>query len=208
MVDGGPIDVLTGDYLAELTMLILWKTRSRPGGAGYARTFLAQIEDVLGTCLDRGIRIVSNAGGLDPAGLAEKVRTVAADLGLRPNIAYVTGDNLVDRVSTLQAAGEKFVHLDTGRCLADTGIEPVTANAYLGGWGIAAALSAGADIVITPRVTDASLVVGPAAWWHGSERTDWDRLAGAVAGPSPQRLGPCRPRVGDPSTVRIAATII
>ncbi|MBL7499223.1 DUF1446 domain-containing protein [Frankia sp. CNm7] len=190
MVDGGPIDVLTGDYLAELTMLILWKTRGRPGGVGYARTFLSQVEDVLGTCLERGIRIVSNAGGLDPAGLAEKVREVAAGLGLRASVAYVTGDDLADRIGALRAGGEPFAHLDTGRGLADAGVEPVTANAYLGGWGIAAALTAGADVVITPRVTDASLVVGPAAWWHGWERTDWDRLAGAVAAGHVIECGP------------------
>ncbi|MBL7486849.1 DUF1446 domain-containing protein [Frankia sp. AgB1.9] len=181
MVEGGPIDVLTGDYLAELTMLVLWKTRARPAGAGYARTFLSQVEDVLGTCLDRGIKIVVNAGGLDPAGLAGKVRDLAAGLGLRPSVAHITGDDLVERLGALRAAGEPFAHLDTGRPLADAAVEPVTANAYLGGWGIATALSRGADVVIAPRVTDASLVVGPAAWWHGWARADWDRLAGAVA---------------------------
>ncbi|ONH58933.1 exopolyphosphatase [Frankia sp. CcI49] len=190
MVDGGPIDVLTGDYLAELTMLILHKTQGRPGGVGYVRTFLRQVEDVLGTCLERGIRIVANAGGLDPAGLAEKIRAVAAALGLRPNVAYVSGDDIVGRVGALQAAGEAFTHLDTGRSLADVGVEPITANAYLGGWGIATALSRGADIVITGRVTDASLVVGPAAWWHNWERTDWDRLAGAVAAGHVIECGP------------------
>ena len=84
MVDGGPIDVLTGDYLAELTMLILWKARQKDPDAGYARTFLTQLEQVLGSCLDRGIKIVSNAGGLNPAGLASKIGELAARLGLRP----------------------------------------------------------------------------------------------------------------------------
>ncbi len=190
MVDGGPIDVLTGDYLAELTMLILWKARQRDSEAGYARTFLTQLEQVLGTCLDRGIRIVTNAGGLNPQGLAEKVAKVAASLGLSPHVAYVTGDNLVDRIGALQAAGEPFENLDTGRKLAELGVEPVTANAYLGGWGIAAALESGADIVVTPRVTDASLVLGPAAWWHRWERTYWDQLAGAVAAGHVIECGP------------------
>ncbi|WP_261574139.1 acyclic terpene utilization AtuA family protein [Frankia gtarii] len=193
MVDGGPIDVLTGDYLAELTMLILWKARRRDPGAGYARTFLVQLEQVLGTCLDRGIRIVVNAGGLNPAGLAEQVTKVAAGLGLSPRVAHVTGDDLTDRIGPLRAAGESFTHLDTGRPFAElaaSGVEPVTANAYLGGWGIAAALEAGADVVVTPRVTDASLVVGPAAWWHGWARTDWDRLAGAVAAGHVIECGP------------------
>jgi hypothetical protein len=190
MVEGGPIDVLTGDYLAELTMLILWKARRRDSGAGYAKTFLGQLEEVLGTCLDRGIRIVTNAGGLNPGGLAEQVGLLAEKLGLAPRIAHVTGDDLVDRIGDLTAGGERFTHLDTGQDLAAAGVEPVTANAYLGGWGIAAALAAGADIVVTPRVTDASLVVGPAAWWHGWARTDWDRLAGAVAAGHVIECGP------------------
>jgi hypothetical protein len=190
MVDGGPIDVLTGDYLAELTMLILWKARQRDPTAGYATTFLTQVEEVLGTCLDRGIRIVSNAGGLNPAGLAARLGELAARLGLTAKIAHVRGDDLTDRVDELTAAGYPLANLDTGRPLADTGVKPVTANAYLGGWGIAAALDAGADVVVCPRVTDASLVVGPAAWWHGWHPTDHDALAGAVAAGHVIECGP------------------
>ncbi|MGD0698355.1 MAG: acyclic terpene utilization AtuA family protein [Trebonia sp.] len=181
MVEGGPIDVLTGDYLAELTMLILWKARQSDPDAGYARTVLAQLEQVLGTCLDRGIKIVNNAGGLNPAGLADQFGALAGRLGLHPKIAYVTGDDLLPRLDELMAAGHGLHNLDTGQSLADAGDKPVTANAYLGGWGITAALDAGADIVICPRVTDASLVTGPAAWWHGWRREDFDALAGAVA---------------------------
>jgi hypothetical protein len=181
MVDGGPIDVLTGDYLAELTMLILWKARRTEPSAGYARSVLGQLEQVLGTCLDRGIKIVNNAGGLNPAGLAEQLRALGDRLGLHPRIAHVTGDDLLPDLDGLQAEGHELAHLDTGLPLAKANGEPVTANAYLGGWGIAAALGAGADIVICPRVTDASLVVGPAAWWHGWRRDDFDALAGAVA---------------------------
>jgi hypothetical protein len=190
MVEGGPIDVLTGDYLAELTMLILWKARQKDPESGYARTFLTQVEDVLGTCLDRGIRIVSNAGGLNPAGLAGKLGELATRLGLAPRIAYVEGDDLTDRIDELTAAGHELSNLDTGRSLAEAGVKPVTANAYLGGWGIAAALAAGADLVVCPRVTDASLVVGPAAWWHGWDRTDFDALAGAVAAGHVIECGP------------------
>ncbi|HEV7212514.1 MAG TPA: acyclic terpene utilization AtuA family protein [Blastococcus sp.] len=190
MVEGGPIDVLTGDYLAELTMLILWKARQKDPTAGYARTFLKQVEEVLGTCLDRGIRIVTNAGGLNPTGLADEIGKLAAQLGLAPRIAAVTGDDLLDRLPELQAAGIDLAHLDTGRPLADAGVQPISANAYLGGWGIAAALEADADVVVCPRVTDASLVVGPAAWWHGWERTDWDALAGAVAAGHVIECGP------------------
>jgi hypothetical protein len=190
MVDGGPLDVLTGDYLAELTMLILWKARRKDPDAGYAITFLTQMEHVLGTCLDRGIKVVSNAGGLNPAGLAAKLSVLARRLGLAPAIAYVDGDDILDRLGELQAAGHPLANLDTGTPLAKAGAEPITANAYLGGWGIAEALRRGADIVICPRVTDASLVVGPAAWWHGWNRTDHDALAGAVAAGHVIECGP------------------
>ena len=180
MVDGGPIDVLTGDYLAELTMLILWKSRQKDPTAGYATTFVTQMEDVLGTCLDRGIKVVSNAGGLNPAGLVAELHRLAARLGLAARVAYVDGDDLSGRIEEIVAAGHPLANVDTGQSLTDAGFEPVTANAYLGGWGIAEALAAGADLVVCGRVTDASLVVGPAAWWHGWERTDFDALAGAV----------------------------
>src|SRR3984957_2285454 len=190
MVEGGPIDVLTGDYLAELTMLILWKAQQKDPAAGYARSVLGQLEEVLGTCLDRGIKIVNNAGGLNPAGLAAQLGALAERLGLHPKIAYVTGDDLLPRLDELTAAGHGLNHLDTGQPLADAEGKPVTANAYLGGWGITAALDAGADIVICPRVTDASLVTGPAAWWHGWGREDFDQLAGAVAAGHVIECGP------------------
>ncbi len=176
----GPIDVLTGDYLAELTMLILWKARLKDADLGYARTFLRQMEDVLGTCLERGVKVVANAGGLNPAGLAAKLDELAAKLGLAARIAYLTGDDLTGRIPDLQARGIDLANLDTGQPLAQAGLPVVTANAYLGGWGIAAALAAGADVVVCPRVTDASLAAGPAAWWHRWRRDDWDALAGAV----------------------------
>src|ERR1700729_3925753 len=194
MVEGGPIDVLTGDYLAELTMLILWKAQQKDPAAGYARSVLGQLEEVLGTCLDHGIKIVNNAGGLNPAGLAAQLATLAERLGLHPKIAYVTGDDLLPPLDELTAAGHPLAPPDTGLPLAHASGKPVTANAYLGGWGITAALDAGADIVVCPRVTDASLVTGPAAWWHGWRRDDFDALAGAVlAGPviecGPQATG-------------------
>ena len=178
MVDGGPIDVLTGDWLAELTMLILAKNLLRDPAAGYARTFLTQMEQVMGDCLDRGIKVVSNAGGLSPKGCAEALAAVAEKLGLDPVIAYVEGDNLIPRIEELKSAGIRFSHMDTGEPLGDRPV--MTANAYLGGWGIADALARGADIVVTGRVTDAALAVGPAAWHHNWKRDDWDALAGAV----------------------------
>jgi hypothetical protein len=158
MLTGGQLDVLTGDYLAELTMLILGRDRQRDPALGYARTFLRQMESGLGLALERGVKVVTNAGGLNPAGLASALGTLAARLGLAPRIGYVTGDDL-----PLPGA--------------------VARNAYLGAFGIAECLAAGADIVVTGRVTDASLVVGPAIAHHGWARTDYDALAGAtVAG--------------------------
>jgi hypothetical protein len=179
MVDGGPIDVLTGDWLAELTMLILGKAQAK-GGPGYARTFLAQMEDVLGDCLDRDITVVSNAGGLDPAGCAAAVEAVAAKLGLDCTVAYVEGDNLVGRLPELRADGIELVNMDTGEKLSELGIEPLTANAYLGCWGIAEAITRGAQVVVTGRVTDAAVIMGPAAAHFGWARDDWDALAGAL----------------------------
>jgi hypothetical protein len=175
MVEGGPIDYLTGDYLAELTMALLWRSRQRNPETGYARTFLAQMEEVLGTCLDRGIRVVANAGGLNPAGLAAALTDIAAGLGLSPTVATVTGDDLMGRLGDLDVRS-----FSDGSPLSEAGIDPVTANAYLGCWGIVAALDRGADVVVTGRVTDAAVVMGPAAHHFGWGREDWDPLAGAL----------------------------
>ena len=183
MVEGGPIDVLTGDWLAELTMLILWKGYQRDPTRGWAHTFLIQMEAVLGTCVDRGIKVVTNAGGLNPVGLADQIRALSDRLGLSVSVAHVEGDDLLPRIGELGAAGHPLDHLDTGQPLVEAKGEVVSANAYLGGWPIVEALSGGADVVICPRITDASLVVGPAAWHHGWSPTSWDALAGAaVAG--------------------------
>ena len=177
MVEGGPIDVLTGDYLAELTMSILWRNRVKDASAGYATTFLDQMEEVLATCLERNIRVVANAGGLAPGELASRLRQLMTRLGLRGTVAHLEGDDLMPRFAGLADSGHRFENLDTGEPF--TG-EPLTANAYLGGWGIAAALDAGADVVVTGRVTDAALVIGPAAWRFGWGGDDWDPLAGAL----------------------------
>jgi hypothetical protein len=183
MVRGGPIDVLTGDYLAELTMALLFRKKMKDPDGGYASTFLRQTEEIMGECLDRNIRIVSNAGGLNPRALAEKLEHMASGLGLRPKIAYIEGDNLIDGLNELQDKGETFTHQDRGVTLKEEGVNTITANAYLGGWGIATALAKGADIVIGGRIADAALVTGPAAWKFGWKENDWDKLAGAaVAG--------------------------
>ena len=186
MVDGGPIDVLTGDWLAELTMLILARQKMKHGN-GYARTFLTQMEGVLGTCVDRGIAVVSNAGGLDPAGLGVALSELGEALGIPLRVGVVTGDDLMPRLAEL-AADEEFVNLDTGERLLDAGVQPITANAYLGAEPITRALAAGADVVVTGRVTDAALVIGPAAWRHGwdyaaaraGDQATLDALAGAL----------------------------
>lgn len=165
MLDGGPLDVLTGDYLAELTMLILGRAKMKDPARGYVPTFLAQMEQCLGSALERGVTVVTNAGGLAPSALADALRALAERLGLQCRIAHVEGDDLLPRAA----------ELGLGNAL--------TANAYLGAWGIAECLREGADVVVTGRVTDASLAVGPAAAHFGWARDDWDALAGAtVAG--------------------------
>ncbi|MFC9221933.1 acyclic terpene utilization AtuA family protein [Streptomyces hygroscopicus] len=160
MLTGGPLDVLTGDYLAELTMLILGRDRAKDPSRGYATTFLRQLEDTLGLAMERGVRLVTNAGGLNPAGLADAVRDLAGRLGIGCRVAHVEGDDLLGA--------------------RDWGPGVVTANAYLGGGGIAECLRGGADVVVTGRVTDAALVTGPAAAYFGWAADDWDALAGAV----------------------------
>ena len=179
VVEGGPIDVLSGDWLAELTMLILVRDRMKDPNGGFARTFVKQVEQVLLPCLDRGIRIVSNAGGVNPHGLAAALQQVASKLGRSPRIAVVSGDDVLGQLEGWSARGA-LRHLETGAPLSPADGAPMAANAYLGCWGIASALASGADIVVTGRVTDAALVVGPAAWAHGWSNDAWDALAGAL----------------------------
>ncbi|MFT6144946.1 MAG: hypothetical protein ACJAZO_004340 [Myxococcota bacterium] len=179
-VEGGDIDVLCGDYLAELTMSLLVRDRMRDSSLGYARTFLLQLRQVLAPCLDRGVRIVVNAGGLNPEGLAAAARELATELGLSPSIAWVEGDAVQAQVGRWMAAGRPLAHLDTGQALASSGGMPISANAYLGCWPIVQALEAGADLVITGRCTDAAVVMAPAAWRYGWKRDDYDALAGAL----------------------------
>lgn len=162
MLTGGEVDYLTGDYLAELTMLILGRDRMKHPERGYAKTFLTQLEDCLGEARDRGVRIVANAGGLNPAGLADAIRALAERLGIDARIAHVEGDDLLPRAAELGLGS------------------PLTANAYLGAWGIVDCLAGGADVVVTGRVTDASVIVGAAAAHFGWHRTDYDQLAGAM----------------------------
>ena len=165
MLEGGELDVLTGDYLAELTMLILGRDQMKDPSAGYARTFLKQLGANLALATEREVKIVANAGGLNPAGLAARIRELAAEQGLEVAVAHVDGDDLKGRADELGLARDGM---------------PLTANAYLGAFGIAAALQHGADVVVTGRVTDASVVVGPAIARFGWGRESYDQLAGAV----------------------------
>ncbi len=162
MLEGGQLDYLTGDYLAELTMLILGRDRMKDTSLGYAKTFVKQMTDSMGLAKKLGVKIVANSGGLNPAGLAEALRSIAAEQGLEIAIAHVEGDDLVDRAEELKLGNV------------------MTANAYLGAFGIASALEGGADVVVTGRVTDASVVVGPAIADLGWGREDYDLLAAAV----------------------------
>ena len=182
MVEGGPVDVLTGDYLAELTMAILFNQKLKRGeDKGYVGTFLKQLQDVASTCKNKNIKIVTNAGGLNPQSMTNEVRQILNELNIDMKVAYIEGDNLMSRIEELQKNGEEFTNIDKEISLKDSGFPVLTANAYLGAWGIKEALDKGADIVVCPRVTDAAVVMGPAAWRFNWKRDDFDKLAGALA---------------------------
>jgi len=182
MVEGGPIDVLTGDYLAELTMTILYNQRMQRGEEhGYVGTFLKQFKDVAIACQERDIKIVTNAGGLNPASMAAKVEEIIEELGLNLKVAYIDGDDLIPRMDELNQEGEQLKNIEKDIPLFDYEKKPVTANAYFGAWGIKEALDKGADVVVCPRVTDAAVVIGPAAWKYNWSRDNYDALSGALA---------------------------
>mgnify|MGYP001319898500 FL=1 len=182
MVEGGPIDVLTGDYLAELTMTILYNQRMQRGEEhGYVGTFLKQFKDVALACQERGIKIVTNAGGLNPASMARKVEEIIEELGLNLKVAYIDGDDLIPRMDELNQEGEQLKNIEKDIPLFNYEKKPVTANAYFGAWGIKEALDKGADVVVCPRVTDAAVVIGPAAWKYNWSRDNYDALSGALA---------------------------
>ena len=182
MVEGGPIDVRTGDYLAELTMTILYHQRMQRGeDHGYVGTFLKQFKDVASACQERGIKIVTNAGGLNPVSMAAKVEEIVEELGLNLKVAYIDGDDLIPRLDELNGEGELLKNMEKDIPLVGYEKKPVTANAYFGAWGIKEALDKGADVVVCPRVTDAAVVIGPAAWKYNWSRDNYDALAGALA---------------------------
>jgi len=190
MARAGGIDILTGDYLAEVTMLILGKARAKDSSKGYAATFLQHLDAALEHLVANGIRLVVNAGGLNPAGLAVATRELIARRGYDLRVSHIGGDDVFGRLDALQQAGHSLPHLASGEPLSSWPHQPLTANAYLGGFGIARALANGADIVITGRVADASVVVGPAAWWWSWTPNDYDALAGALAAGHVIECGP------------------
>ena len=182
LVDGGPIDVLTGDYLAELTMAILFGQKMQRGeDKGYVGTFLKQINQIAKSCKEKNIKIVSNAGGLNPKSMAIEIEKILKEQSIDMKVAYIDGDDLMPTISKLKKSGEEFKNIDKGKKLDESGYSPLTANAYLGAWGIKEALDKGADIVVCPRVTDAAVVIGPAAWKFKWKRDNYDALAGALA---------------------------
>lgn len=182
MVDGGPIDVLTGDYLAELTMAILFNQKLQRGeDKGYVGTFLKQIKEIAASCKEKNIKIVTNAGGLNPKSMAMEIEKILKEQSVNMKVAYIDGDDLMPRISDLIKSGENFKNIDKDKNLNDSDFIPLTANAYLGAWGIKEALDNGADIVVCPRVTDAAVVIGPAAWKYNWKRDNFDALAGALA---------------------------
>jgi Acyclic terpene utilisation family protein AtuA len=190
MARAGGIDVLTGDYLAEVTMLILGKARAKDSTKGYAATFLQHLDAALEHLVANRIKLVVNAGGLNPAGLADATRELIARRGYDLRVSHIEGDDVFSRLDALQQVGHSLPNLTSGEPLSSWPHQPLTANAYLGGFGIARALDNGADIVITGRVADASVVVGPAAWWWSWTPNDYDALAGALAAGHVIECGP------------------
>ena len=184
-VEGGPIDYLVLDYLAEVTMSILQKQRSRDPAAGYARDFVTLMDRILPAVVERGIGVVTNAGGVNPRACAEAVKASASKLGLagRLKIAVVSGDDILPRLDELLRSGHELRDMDSDRPLSDIRPGVVSANAYLGMAPVVEALRLGADVVITGRVTDTGLTLGPLVHEFGWAPDDWDRIAaGTVAG--------------------------
>jgi hypothetical protein len=184
-VRGGPIDYLMMDYLAEVTMSILQKQKSRDPARGYATDFVTQMERILPSIVERGIKVTANAGGVNPRACANAVSDVAKRLGLggKLTIGVVTGDDLLGRLNGLIARGHTLNNLDTGRPLQDVRDHVLSANAYLGAAPVVEALQKGAQVVITGRVTDTGLTLGPLMHAFGWPRDAWDQIAaGTVAG--------------------------
>src|SRR3989440_1259837 len=184
-VEGGPIDYLMLDYLAEVTMSIMQKQKARDRTAGYARDFVPLMKQILAACVERDIKVIANAGGVNVAGCAEAVQETARDLGLQGKlkIGIVTGDDIMDRIDDLLGRGIELRNMDTGELLATVRDRIQSANAYLGAQPIVEALNEGSQIVITGRATDTGLTLAPMIHEFGWAADDWDKLAaGTIAG--------------------------
>jgi hypothetical protein len=182
-VEGGPIDYLTMDYLAEVTMAILQKQRARKPDTGYPADFLVHLRDVLPACVQRGIRVITNAGGVNPLACRAAVEALARELGVadRVKVALVVGDDLYPDLDAIAASGEPLINMDTGKPLADVRHRVLSANAYIGAAPIVEALKSGANVVVTGRVADAAVTLAPMMFEFGWSPTDWDRVASGVA---------------------------
>jgi Acyclic terpene utilisation family protein AtuA len=184
-VEGGPVDYLVMDYLAEVTMAILQKQRQRKPEAGYATDFVTQLRDVLPACVERGIKVISNAGGVNPLSCKAAVEKLAGELGIgdRVRVGVVLGDDIYDRLDDLTAGGQTLANMETGRPLSDERANVLSANVYLGAAPVVRALELGANVVITGRVTDTAVTLAPMIHEFGWAADDWNRLAaGIVAG--------------------------
>lgn len=184
-VEGGPVDYLMLDYLAEVTMSILQKQKERDPTLGYARDFIGAMESVFPAVAERGVRVIANAGGVNPEGCADAVRAAAATAGYGGTLALgiVTGDNLLPRLDELIAAGHLLANMETGEPLSTVMDRVLSANAYIGASPIVEALERGANVVITGRSTDTALTMAPLLFEFGWARDDWDKLAaGIIAG--------------------------
>ena len=180
----GPIDYLVMDYLAEITMSILQKQKLRNPSLGYARDFIETMDAIIEDVVRKGIRIITNAGGVNPQAAAEAVLAIARSHGISGlRIGIVTGDDILHRIDDLIAAGYPLLHMDTGVPIAQVRDRLLSANVYLGARPVVEALARGAQIVITGRVTDTGLTLAPMVFEFGWSWDDWDKLAaGVVAG--------------------------
>lgn len=184
LVEGGPLDYLTLDYLAEVTMSILRKQQQRDPAKGYALDFVEMLRHILPTCQKKGIKVIANAGGVNPRGCRDAIEKVVTELGLTGiRIGVVEGDDIFDRLPELVDAGETFTNLDTGAPLSDVRDRLASANVYIGAQPIAEALDQGADIVVTGRASDPSVAMAPLIHEFGWTMEDYDKLAaGTVLG--------------------------
>lgn len=182
MVEGGPLDYLMLDYLAEVTMSILRKLRDRDPSAGYAKDFVGVMERIWPVCAERGVRVVANAGGVNPEACVEELVEVGQRVGVggKARVGLVTGDDLMDRLDTLVAEGHELRHLETGEPLSSVRDRVRSANAYIGAAPVAEALAQGADVVVTGRVADPSLVAAPLIHEFGWSMDDYDRMAAGI----------------------------